>query len=88
MTVKTFNLLNAINCEDYNNERWSIYMFLSPTDTADFFGTSKPVTLESGIWIAVYENSYDTFPFSSIVKPDITANVDATTRILFYNVSD
>ena len=88
MNIKTFNLLDKIQCEGYEAGQWNIYMFLENVDTDEFFGTTENRVLEPGIYITVYENANDMFPFSGIVPPDLSMECGDNQNLLFYNVSE
>lgn len=86
MRLKTFLLLDKIQIESVEN--WQINMFLEDTNTDEFFGTDSNKVLEPGIYITVYENKNDTFPFSGTMPPDFSMECGDNKKLLFYNVSD
>ena len=86
MRLKTFLLLDKIQIEAVEN--WQINMFLEDTNTDEFFGTDDKKVLGPGIYITVYENGNDTFPFSGVMPPDFSMECGNNKKLLFYNVSD
>ena len=88
MKIKTFNLLDKIQCEGLEAGQWNIYMFLESVSTDEFFGTTDNKVLEPGIYITVYESENDTFPFSGIVPPDFSMECGEKQKLLFYNMSE
>lgn len=89
MTIKTFRLFDAINCEGLDNSQWGIHMHLGSVSTKEFYGTDEDVILEGGIWLSVYEESDDPFVFSKFyAKPDYRLRYSENCCLLLYNVSD
>ena len=88
MTIKTFRLFNAINCEDLNNSQWNIYIHMDAVSTKEFYGVDEDILLESGIWVGVYEERDNPFMFTSHYKPDYRLRFSDDCNLLLYNVSE
>lgn len=86
MNYKTFDLIDKINATGLDNSHWSIYMHLEATDTKEFYGTKESFILPTGVWISVYEEKEDAFPFHEMCNPDYTIDYDEDNVILFYKV--
>lgn len=87
MNVKTFLLLDSINCTLSDSTEWAINMHIEPVETRDYYNTIEKFMLPAGIWVAVYEKIDEEFPFAELRKPDYTFNLcGEQSRVLLYNV--
>lgn len=84
MNIKTFNLLDKINAAGLDNSQWNIYMHLENIDTKSFYGTVDSFMLPPGIWISVYEDKDEEFPFREICTPDYTLDHTENEIVMFY----
>lgn len=87
MTIRTFNLLNSINCEGVKH--WNITYHVFEVSTKEFYGTIEDIMLESGVWISVYEDSKNPFDFMrKFAKPNYILHYEDGCNILLFHIND
>lgn len=87
MTQRTFDLIQAINCEGLDNGLWDVVSDIS--SIRDYFGTEEKMPLH-GQWIAIWKASFETLSFIEKIQPDLVAHVKDSSikgcKLLLYKI--
>lgn len=81
MNKNTFDLINAINCEEIENFNWGIVKNIKSTKKQ--FGTKEDVELK-GIWLYVYDDGNLSRWFKSMAKDTMSLEIKEEYNILLY----
>lgn len=74
MNARTFNLIDTLNREGFDNSRWGLTRLNTRANTADTFGTDESKVIPAGEYLYVYIQKDELLNFF-VAEPDYKMSV-------------